>query len=300
MTMKPLPAAATRPVLPDVTVVIPTLGRAILRDSLHAIAMGNAWPRTLIVVNQGPANDIPRWIEELRAQGMDARLYASTQKGRACGVNRGLERVETPFAAITDDDCLVARDWLSTLVARLRETPGAVVTGRVEAEGDAPAVALLTSAEPALYHRPLLKRDVLCGGNMGVSRRVLDQVGLLDEDPRLRAAEDCEWSYRALRAGAAIAYDPGVLVYHCGWRDSEQRYQQYQAYARSHGAFYGKYLHRGDLFIAARVAVHMLRAIKRTVVGTVTGNRDKALNGRAYVMGLLPGVVTTLRGKSPP
>jgi GT2 family glycosyltransferase len=291
---------APKPVLQDVTVVIPTLGRAILRDSLEAIAAGDAWPGCLIVVDQGPPSDIPRWIDDLRARGMDARHFPSTQTGRAAAVNRGLERVETPFAAITDDDCLVAHDWLPTLIQRLREAPGTIVTGRVEAEGDEPAVALMTVRTPALYRRPLLRRDVLCGGNMGISRQVFGRIGLLDEDPRLRAAEDCEWSYRALRAGVPIAYAPEVVVRHCSWRDEAQRADQYQSYARSHGGFYGKYLRQGDLFIALRVIIHLLRALKRWVVGAATGNRDKALNGRAYVTGLVPGIMAVMRRNPDP
>jgi GT2 family glycosyltransferase len=128
-----------------------------------------------------------------------------------------------------------------------------------------------------------------------VSREVLERIGLLDEDPRLRAAEDCEWSYRALRAGVPIAYAPEVVVRHLGWRDEAQRADQYQAYARSHGGFYGKYLRQGDLFIALRVVIHLLRALKRWAVGAATGDRDKALNGRAYLTGLLPGIAANLR-----
>ncbi|MGD8616550.1 MAG: glycosyltransferase [Gammaproteobacteria bacterium] len=289
-----------RPVVHDVTLVIPTLGRAILHDSLTAIAAGDAWPGRLIVVDQGSASDVRRWMDGLRSKGMDARHCPSSQKGRAAAVNRGLEQVETRFAAITDDDCLVEPDWLSSLVRRLREAPDTIVTGRVEAEGDEPAVALMTAREPALYRRPLLQRDVLCGGNMGLSREVLDRIGLLDEDPRLRAAEDCEWSYRALRAGVPIAYAPEVVVHHCGWRDEAQRADQYRSYARSHGGFYGKYLRQGDLFIALRVVIHLLRALKRWVAGAVTGNRDKALNGRAYLTGLLPGIWAAMRRNARP
>jgi hypothetical protein len=86
-----------------------------------------------------------------------------------------------------------------------------------------------------------------------------------------------------------------LLVRHCGWRDEGQRVHQYQAYARSHGGFYGKYLRQGDLFIALRVVIHLLRAFKRWVAGSLAGNRDKALNGRAYLTGLLPGIMAVLR-----
>ena len=54
--------------------------------------------------------------------------------------------------------------------------------------------------------------------------------------------------------------------------------------------FFGAYLRRGDLFIALRIPVHLLRAARRWLVGILRGDRDLAINGRAYVSGLWPGL----------
>jgi len=284
----------SRPVLDDITIVIPTLGRAILEESLYWIATGSAWPGRLLVVDQGSSSQVANWIKMLNGIGLHAEHIISNQHGRAAGVNRGLEQVTSHFLAVTDDDCFVDIHWLKAMVTRLRDNPEAIVTGRVEAAGD-DMVVVVTSLEPAIYHRPRLKFDTMSGGNMGTSLAVIKRVGLFDEDTRLRTSEDGEWSYRALRAGVPIIYAPEVAVKHFGWRDNSQRAVQYKAYARSHGGFYGKYLRKGDWFIALRAIVHHYRALRRWLRGLLTGDEELALYGWAYFTGLLPGIIAGMR-----
>jgi GT2 family glycosyltransferase len=116
-------------------------------------------------------------------------------------------------------------------------------------------------------------------------------VGLYDEDPRLSKAEDGEWAYRALRARIPIIYAPEVCVVHYGWRDNHQRNDQYRDYAYSHGGFYGKYIRKRDWFIALRAAIHYLRAFRRYLKGLITGDQELTLYCRAYLTGLLPGII---------
>ena len=283
-----------RPILDDITIIIPTLGRAILEESLYWIVSGSAWPGGVIVVDQGSNQQVENMMEKLRSLGINAIHLPSSQRGRAAGVNRGLEQVKTHFVAITDDDCFVESDWLKNMVAKLTAHPESIVTGRVEAAGD-DAVMVVTSTEPAIYRRPRLKFDTMSGGNMGTSMLVIDRVGLFDEHSSLRTSEDGEWSYRALRAGISIIYAPNVGVAHFGWRDEGKRAVQYRDYARSHGGFYGKYLRQGDWFIALRAILHHFRALRRWIRGTLTGDQEAAIYGRAYVTGLLPGIIAGIR-----
>jgi GT2 family glycosyltransferase len=132
---------------------------------------------------------------------------------------------------------------------------------------------------------------------MGVAVDSVRVVGLFDEDPCLRTAEDGEWSYRALKAGVPIVYAPDIVVEHIGWRDKSQRLVQYEEYARSHGGFYGKYLRKGDWLIALRVALHYLRAFRRWMKGLMKGDRELASCGRAYFIGLLPGIIAGMRSR---
>lgn len=285
---------APRPILEDITLVIPTLGRAILEESLHWIVAGSAWPGGLIVVDQGSSQQVGAWIETLRSLSINARHMQSSQRGRAAGINRGLEQVRTRFVAVTDDDCFVETYWLQRMLERMRENPEAVVTGRVEAAGEG-VLVVVTSLEPAVHRRPRLKFDSMSGGNMGTAMSVVQRAGPFDEDPSVRTAEDAEWAYRVLRAGIPIIYAPEVVVRHFGWRGKEARSTQYQDYARSHGGFYGKYLRQGDWFIALRAVIHHGRALHRCLRGLVTGDRDMALYGWSYLTKLLPGIIVGMQ-----
>jgi GT2 family glycosyltransferase len=284
-----------RPKLADITVVIPTLGRPILEECLWWIVSGSAWPGRLIVVDQGAEGRVAGWIKTLQSMGIGAEYVPSSQRGKAAALNRGIEQVQTRFLVVTDDDCFVNRDWLRSMAGHLREAPDAIITGPAEPEGDEAAVAAVTCQVPGIYRRPRLKYDIYCGSNMGAAVAVIERIGLFDEDPCILAAEDCEWAYRALRAGVPIIYVPDVTVRHYGWRDESERAARYRNYALSHGGFYGKYLRRGDWFIALRMLLHHLRALRRFLRGMITGDRELVLNGHAYLTGLLPGMIIGLR-----
>jgi GT2 family glycosyltransferase len=289
----------SKPVLEDISVVIPTLGRSILEQSLYWILQGNNWPACLIVVEQNSNPEVAAWLKRLQEIGIRVKHILSNQRGRSAGINRGLEQADTRFVAITDDDCFVAQDWLSTMAGKLRLNPEAVVTGRVEAAGE-DMVVVVTSIIPSVQQRPRLKYDSMSGGNMGTSLAVFKKVGLFEEDPVMATAEDAEWSYRALRKGVSLRYEPDVVVAHFGWRDVGKRVEQYRHYALSHGGFYGKYLRRGDLFILARAVGHFIRALRRWIHGRLKGDGELALLGRAYCLNLLPGIRAGVRSKIRP
>ncbi|MGH2536480.1 MAG: glycosyltransferase family 2 protein [Candidatus Promineifilaceae bacterium] len=285
---------APRPVLAQLTVVIPTLGRAILAQSLGHIAAGDAWPGSLMVVDQGASPQVAAWVEALGAAGIEAVYVSSGQRGRAAGLNRGIERCRSRYVAITDDDCFVRPDWLAKMAAQLEAHPDAIVTGRVEAGGDKILLSV-TALQPKISRRPGLRFDPLSGGNMGLARAVLQRIGPFDEHESVRTAEDGELAYRALRAGVSIVYAPEVAVTHHDWRDAGQRGRQYHDYARSQGGFYGKYLRQGDWFIAARLGVNYARAARRALRGLLSGDGELRRFGVAYLTGMPAGVWAGLR-----
>lgn len=281
----------------DLTVVIPTLGREILCSSLAALREGAVRPVRVVVIHQGDDPRVADWARAASGSGLSVDYVPSDQRGRAAAVNRGIELVRTAYVAITDDDCLVAPDWVETLVQRLRANPETLVTGRVEPAGEHPVVATVTNRRASVQTRPRLRFDSLSGGNMGGAVEVLRRIGPLDEDPYLATAEDVEYAYRTLRSGVPIAYDPSIVVSHVGWRVEGERREQYDNYARSLGGFLGKYLRQGDAFIAARTATHLLRSLRRWALASLRGDMEEAANGKAYVCGLLPGLVAGWRSR---
>jgi GT2 family glycosyltransferase len=288
--------ARGRPVADDLSVVVPTIGRDLLEGCLDSIAAGSRWPAELIVVHQGSDPAVAAWVARLRALGLEVCHLPSAQVGIAAATNRGLERVRTPLVAVTHDDCRVRHDWLERMSARVREIGDAILTGRVEPEGDGVVLTIITSPTPAVHTRPLVDGDVLFPPNMGFPMRLLERIGYLDEHPSLRyAGEDNDWAYRALRAGVPIVYDPTVTVSHLAWQGEDALPGIYRRYARGQGSFYGKHLRRGDLFIARRVLRDLVRGPWLLLRGVASRNRDLTAMGRGEVTGILPGIVAGLR-----
>jgi GT2 family glycosyltransferase len=286
----------SRPVLGDISIVIPTLGRPILAQCLHHVAVGSAWPAEILIVDQGSSPDIDRWCQLFCSAGLKARHIPSRQRGRSAGINRGLEQVRTRFVAVTDDDCFVDINWLPRMAGSLYKNPEAIITGRVDPAGEGDVdFCVVTSPIPRIYDRPQLKVHPLIGGNMGAPMDLVERIGLFDEHPSVRSAEDSDWGYRALRLGIPIIYDPDIVVSHYSWRNAHQRASRYQDYARSQGGFYGKYLSRGDRFVLLQAARDLLRGPVRWLRGIVLRNQDMVDRGRADTLFLIPGILAGFR-----
>jgi GT2 family glycosyltransferase len=288
-------AAPAHPVHLDLTVVVPTVGRPVLSSCLAALADGASWPAQVIVVDQSASSAVADRVAWLRDRGVETVHVPSRQTGAAAARNRGLERVGTSFAAAIDDDCCVAGDWSDRLMERLRAHAGAVVSGRVDPEGQQDLPSTITATTPAVHTRPLRDRDPLFTGNMGIELATFSRVGPFDESPSLAGAEDNDWGYRALRLGVPIVYAPEVAVTHLDWRSSAELTGVYRRYARAQGGFYGKHLRRRDLFIARRAVRDLLRGPWLVVRAAVTRNDELTVLGRAEVHGILPGIVAGFR-----
>jgi Glycosyl transferase family 2 len=282
----------------DVTVVIPTLGGAVLQGCLESIEHGSAWPARLIVVDQSGGAAAAGVIARLRGRGLDVEHILAPANGISSATNLGLRHVRTPFVAVTHDDCRVRTDWLQRLATRLHDIGDAILTGRVEPEGDGIVLTINTADEPMTYRSPLIAGDVLFPPNMAFAMRLLERIGWLDEHPSLATAgEDNEWAHRALRSGVAIVYDPAIIVGHLAHHRPDDLPGLYLRYARGQGAFYGTWLRRGDPFIARRAARDLLRAPWLLLRGLVTRNSELVSMGRGEVMGLLPGILAGLRNR---
>jgi GT2 family glycosyltransferase len=286
------------PILEDISVVIPTLGRPILESCLAWLMAGNALPYQVVVVDQGRNNMAKNWVNRLSEWGVDPIYVPSGQRGRSAGLNRGLERATTRFVAMTDDDCFVTTDWLERMTKRLRAEPEAIVTGMVALAGD-PNVAFstVTAGEFRRFEKPTLKAHPFIGGNAGISLTNIQKIGLFDEHPALQSAEDSDYGYRALRLGISIVYDPTILLYHYHWRDEAQRTQRYYDYARSQGGFYGKHLFNGDPLIKLQTLRDLVRAPIRWGRGWLKQDRDMMARGKADSTQLIAGIRAGLQSQ---
>jgi GT2 family glycosyltransferase len=281
---------------PDLTVVIPTLGRECLRQSVGALANGTMRPVHIVLAHQGVPGALAGMLEEFAVQGLSVEYVHSDKRGAAAGRNDGIARVKTRFFATTDDDCIADSRWVEEMNAALTARPGEIATGRVLAdEPGAPSVS--TSMASRIFTSAPLKGDHFCGGNFGTQLAMFKSVGPLDESELVRYCEDPEWAYRALKRGFPIHYLPQITVTHLHWRNDQDMAAVYSNYARSQGGWFGRELRRGRLSFLVRVAYELGRGAKRWTLGSLRGDYLRKVNGRAYVVDLLRGLAVGFHEK---
>jgi len=87
----------SRPILDNITIIIPTLGRQILETCLQSIVDGSYWPGQITIVDQSSSSKVANMLDKLKSIGMRTLHIPSSQRGRASAVNRGLEQLKTSY-----------------------------------------------------------------------------------------------------------------------------------------------------------------------------------------------------------
>ena len=162
----------------------------------------------------------------------------SQRAGLAAAHNRGLQEIDTPLVAITDDDVLADPRWLERVVDAFAATDGVgCVTGNIEPEAiETTAQRWLDAyagfgkgSERRLFDLvgrrppddplfPFTAGSLGSGANMAFSMAALERVGGFDPalgaGTRARGGDDLAAFFSVLQHGYVLAYDPAALVRH--------------------------------------------------------------------------------------
>ena len=228
----------------DVSVLIPTIGRTeLLEKCLQSLEACRPRAAEIVVVDQSRGSEIEALVSRFAHIG--ARSVPMTERGVALARNAGLGEVRHEVVALTDDDCLVAEDWVGAAHELAAEDPAAIFTGRVlpgEGEGHVPSTR--TDEEPVDFTgNP--HAGAFFSNNAIVPRAAATEVGF-DERFPAAAAEDNDFGYRWLRGGRPLRFEPRLVIWHCDWRTPRELRKLYFNYGRWQGAFYIKYLFQGE------------------------------------------------------
>jgi GT2 family glycosyltransferase len=235
-----VPAAVTE--IRDVSVIVRTIGRpALLAQLLESLAACDPLPAEIVVVDQSRAPETGQVVARHVAIG--ARTVVCDRRGRSLAANVGIAEARHAIVLLTDDDCLVAPDWVGVGYERLAGHPDLCLCGRLLPLGDPRAVpSRLERREPADWTGRPLEVNLLAS-NMGCHRDAAGEVGF---DEGLHAMEDWDFGVRWLRRGRRLHYEPRLLAYHDDWREPEDVERAWVEYGEGCGLFYAKLLRRGD------------------------------------------------------
>lgn len=277
----------TRPM----SVVVPTVGRPGLLQACLA-SLASCVPRAdeLLVVDQSGDSSVREVVAGFASVG--ARYIACSGRGVSRGRNVGIAEAAHDLVLVTDDDCTVAADWVSAAWELARRHAGTIITGSVLPAGDPSAVPSWKDDPNAHDFTGEVHGGALFPNNMVLPRSSVLAAGGFDErfGPD-EAAEDNDFSYRWLRSGGSLRYEPSLVVWHHDWRTRAELERLYTRYARGQGFFYAKHLRRGDWTMLRFLARDLYWAVRSLVAAAVRRRDDWADPRRGILRGLPQGLV---------
>ena len=236
--------------LPFITVAVCTRDRpGPLAECLQALRAVD-YPRDayeVVVVDNAPSTEAT--AELLRGEHTWARYVREPRPGLDWARNRAIAEARGEIIAYTDDDVIVAADWLQGYARGFAEAPDAgCITGLVIPH------SLDTEAEQLFeryggfgrgwarrwtaygYHLPPGTPNhhgpgqFGTGANMAFRRAVLDEIGgfdpALDVGTATNGGGDLEMYFRVVQEGHVIVYDPRIAVRHQHRTDVPGLYRQ--------------------------------------------------------------------------
>jgi glucosyl-dolichyl phosphate glucuronosyltransferase len=222
------------------SVVIATYNRSErLRETL-ATLQAMTTPRDcrveIVVIDNNSTDDTKAVVRTASAGPLAVRYLFESRQGKSFALNTALDYVSSDILALTDDDVIPERDWLSRIVMRFREHDVSFVFGKVlprwsitpppelltrRARDVWGPLALIDYGDAQTRYVPeSIAQPLPIGANLAFARSALVAIGgwrtdLGKVDNTLISGEDHEIFMRLRRKGLFSGwYDPQASVRH--------------------------------------------------------------------------------------
>ena len=214
----------------------------------------------LIVVDNGSSDNTAEIVSEFASKAdFPVRYVYEERRGLSNARNSGVKAARGEIIAFTDDDCIVASNFLSeTLLAFSKDPRVGYITGLILLHNPEHYRATINeSAEPAEFQPfSYIKPGDVKGANLSFRAIVLNEINGFDPlfgSGALFPAEDCEAVARASTRGWRGQYTPTVVVRHDHGRTKYDIENLLRAYDIGRGAYHSK------LFRSTDTRIHALR-----------------------------------------
>lgn len=205
--------------------------------------------KKVVLATQGQANQFKNREKKVQHLALES-------KGRSKALITGLKETSAFAVALTDDDCVLDKNWLSESLDSLGENVGLVYgqTKPYQPEKNPDKFCPSTfSKKPNRFSitSSLGKHWLEVGfdNNVLIKKTVFEQIGpykwWMGPGCLVPAAEDAEFILRSLIAGYKIAYNPRMLAYHDRFLTAEEFEKQLLAYNYGGLVAYGFYALQG-------------------------------------------------------
>jgi GT2 family glycosyltransferase len=241
---------------PRVSVVVVTYNNlSFNRVCLESLLTRTDWPNLeLFFVDNASSDGTRPWLEEQRRTSpVPLTVIANPEnRGFAAAANQGLSAATGDFLCLLNNDTVVTKGWLSSLVAHLQSDARLGLIGpstnEIANEAKVP-VGYQDLSQIDAWARDFTERNggrrvtmpMLAMFCIALRRTVFGEIGALDERFGIGMFEDDDYCRRMRQAGYAIACARDSFVHHRGrasfsklgekrylaiFRENERRYRE--------------------------------------------------------------------------
>jgi glycosyltransferase involved in cell wall biosynthesis len=304
------------------SIILCTRNRAgSIGEALEALAALDPAGAEILVVDTSTGEEKDQTAQ--LAQRYGARYVHEPRSGLSLARNTGIANATGDVIAFTDDDCLVAKDWLVHKLRVLSDPTVWACTGRVVQHSSAGAcnlfeevagqdlgpekreftkknlefgIGLFLSNLAKVFAKHMKSRapgpwSIGHGSSMAFRREVFDQLGKFDErlggGAPLKSCDDTEMFYRVLKSGHRIIYEPGAVVRHKHGLDNADVCKTRYGYSFGGAAFMWE--HKRDALMFVMFWGRLVQLHLKTAQYKLLGKKELAASFSADLRGFLDG-----------
>lgn len=161
----------------------------------------------LIIVDNGSRDGTQNWLKELRGVKV---ILNDTNRGVAIGRNQGIKLTKNGYIVFLDNDTEVEKNWDTQLLSGFRFRNTAIV---------GPSGGFIVLWQPLQFKSTFNSLDYkvvhyVSGWCFAFQRKLVDEIGCLDEKIGKFWHEDLEYCIRARTAGYLIRQVPKISIVH--------------------------------------------------------------------------------------
>lgn len=261
----------------SITVIVCTYNRAddlgFMLSRFAAVRRPERVAVDLVIVDNGSTDHTQDIVEAARSQlSVPVQCVVEPQKGLGAARNRGLAHAQGDIIAFTDDDCIVADDWLIRIVDAFESDPALdIVGGRVELFDPSHfPITVKTSPLIEVMDDWMHPGALILGCNMAMRRVIFDKIGFFDDrfgaGARFKGGEDVDYFYRAHKSHCKLVYKPDIVVNHNHKRIAEAEvHRLLRSYNYADGAILTKFAICGDRFAAKNLYWRSVRLLSGVI-----------------------------------
>jgi len=264
--------------------------------TIESVLQNNYATFELLIIDQS-SDDRTEQVVAMYQHDKRLRYIRTPTRGLGLARSLGIGLADGEIVLMTDDDCVVAGNWISEMVAAHTSYPQAVAVfcdvlpaPHDKTQGFIPSTTIahdLLMANLYDWCRAGTAQAVL-GAGMSVRRSMIEQLGGFDTrlgaGTPLQCAEDTDIAVRALLHGYSVYRTKRVNVIHYGFRNFTETRALMRGYMFGIAAMYGKLLRCGHLQLIPVMLYEILRTLIVPMLQSLGKFQVPPILGRAVAL----------------